>query len=235
MNLPEIAKIYFHFNPTVFEDICNLNSKVDKSLFRPISKNNEINFFSWLSEMKFGIFFDSVNFELEYDVDVNKQTPDWKLKKNGEIIYAEVLRLNLHDTLMQEKIRELKERYLNRDKPKTNVFKSYSSGTMSMEYFYGKESRLTDKEIRYRSLIDIYKNPFILCVDCSEPGLFLDYLDFEDYFIGNKKGFFYTNKDFKENISGILIRNVWNQTLYLNNPNASYAIKNETIQYLTVK
>lgn len=104
-----------------------------------------------------------------------------------------------------------------------------------MEYFYGKESKLTDKEIRYRSLIDIYKNPFILCVDCSEPGLFLDYLDFEDYFIGNKKGFFYTNKDFKENISGILIRNVWNQTLYLNNPNASYAIKNETIQYLTVK
>ncbi|HEY8660688.1 MAG TPA: hypothetical protein VIL78_16745 [Hanamia sp.] len=235
MNLPEIAKIYFHFNPKVLDNLSSLDNKIHKSLFKPIFKNDEINFFSWLSEMKFGIFFDSLNFELEYNPGTNKQTPDWKLKRDDEIIYAEVLRLNLHNCLMEEKIKELKERYINRDKPKAPIMTSYSSGTMDMENFYGKESKLTDKEFKYRSLTTNYKHPFILCIDCSEPRLFLDYLDFEDYFIGGNKGLFYTNRDFGENVSGILIRNMWNQTLFLNNPNAAHTIKNETVQNLNVK
>src|SRR3954447_10568874 len=110
MKLPEIAEIYFHFNPVVLADISNLNAKINKSLFKPIFTTDEINFFSWLSEMKFGIFFDSLNFQLEYSPDTYKQTPDWKLKRDDEIIYAEVLRFNLHNYLMQEKISDLKER-----------------------------------------------------------------------------------------------------------------------------
>lgn len=232
MNLPQIAKIYFHFNPKALEDILGLERKLKKSLFKDINNNDEINFFSWLSEMKFGIYFDSSEFGLQYNPNVGGQTPDWKLQRNEEVIFAEVLRLNLHESLMQEKINNLKQRYLERDKPKAAVGGFYSSGTMSMDYFYGKESKLTDKELKYRSVIANCGHPFILCIDCSEGRLFLDYLDFNDYFIGGKKGFFYTTKDFGENVSGLLIRDMWNQTLFLNNPNAKYPIKNETVQFL---
>lgn len=228
--------MYFHFKPEMLESISNLNGKVNKSLFKPILEDdNEINFFSWLSEMKFGLFFDSLNFELEYNTIINKQTPDWKLKKNNEVIYAEVLRLNLQYDLTQKQIEEFKNQYRNRDKPKTPVFESYSSGEMNMEYFYAKKSKLTDKEFRYRSLVDNCKSPFILCVDCSEPKLFLDYLDFDDYFIGGKKGFFYTDKDFGKNVSGILIRTMWNQTLFLNNPNALHKVQIDALRDLNAQ
>ena len=235
INLPEIAKIYFHFNPKVFEAICKLNAKANKSLFKTIISDDEINFFSWLTEMKFGIFFDSRNFELDYNPNTDGQAPDWKLKRGEEIIYAEVLRLNLTDSLMYEKVKDLRERYINRDRPQKPEIEIRASGEMSMRYFYGKESKLTDKESKYRSLIVTKRQPFILCIDCSESRLFLDYLDFQDYFIGAENGFFYTDKNFGENISGILIRTMWNEILFLNNPNALFAIESETLQYLNLK
>ena len=42
MNLPEIAKVYFHFNPEVLDKINSLKNKTHKSLFKPIFKNDEI-------------------------------------------------------------------------------------------------------------------------------------------------------------------------------------------------
>ena len=105
MELPEIARMYFHFKSEFLKNIESLDTKVRKSLFKRIYEDrNEVNFFSWISEMKFGVYFDSLNFELEYDGSINNQTPDWKLIKNGEVVYAEVLRLNLYTEWILHKV-----------------------------------------------------------------------------------------------------------------------------------
>ena len=42
------------------------------------------------------------------------------------------------------------------------------SGTLQGQYFYGARDKIIDKEIAYRELIETQRQPFIICVDCSE-------------------------------------------------------------------
>lgn len=59
-----------------------------------IKEKDERQFYSRITEINFGIFFDAIGCSVEYDKPYGKMTPDWTLKVNEQYIIAEVLRLN---------------------------------------------------------------------------------------------------------------------------------------------
>jgi hypothetical protein len=59
-----------------------------------INENDERRFYSRITEINFGIFFDNIGCLVECDKLYEKMTPDWTLKVNEQYLIAEVLRLN---------------------------------------------------------------------------------------------------------------------------------------------
>jgi hypothetical protein len=68
MNYFEFADKYFEKNKDIFNDITKFADKRQLNLFdRLRTDNNEVNFLSWLSEMKFGLKLNNFFSTIFYD------------------------------------------------------------------------------------------------------------------------------------------------------------------------
>jgi hypothetical protein len=71
------------------------DTKYNLGLINKLAKEkDERRFYSRITEINFGIFFDTIGCSVECDKPYGQMTPDWTLKVNGQYIIAEVLRLN---------------------------------------------------------------------------------------------------------------------------------------------
>lgn len=213
-----------------------LEKKRNLRLLNKIEQNSDVvHFYSWLSEMRFGLFLDRFCETLFHDRQLkcvakgNPQTPDWTTFINGQQILFEVLRIN------KMTLQQLKEyidylHAINRDNKAwgyTKYIPKIPTTLMSSAHFYGCESYLTQKEVRYRDTINEHKLPFIIC----PAPIFLTGiggLDAYDSLVGhNKKGLFYSDENFGKNVTGVLLLTSWSDFFYFHNECAKYKLNEE--------
>lgn len=211
MVLEQFMKDYFEDSDEFYKSIEMFEKKRKLKLFKKLeSDKDEINFYSWLTEMRLGLFFDQFCDDIKYDQSIENKTPDWTITINNQNILAEVLRINnMPEIELRKKIKRIQE-IRNRNKEHGSV--KYLLGTepkdMSSQYFYGAQDKLEQKEKNYRNIVRKHAIPLILC-----PAPILDSyigaLDTFDFLIGNSKsGFFYTNDNFGKHVTGVLLRRI---------------------------
>lgn len=209
---------HFTEDPKLLQDVKTLEAKHNLKLLPKLyGDKNEINFYSWISEMRFGLYFDGFSSQLKHNEKISGKTPDWTIQMNGQKIITDVLRINTEENELKGQIEIQKSiRKLNEENPE-RIFIHSRTKVMSSAYLYGAQSKLVAKETKYRDIVAANKMPLIICVACTLD-TFLDSLDFYDFLIGHtNKGFFYTDKDFSNNVTGVLIRTYYNQFEYFHN------------------
>lgn len=232
---------HFKADPKLLNDIKALEKKRNLRLLAQLVKDkNEINFYSWLSEIKFGLYFDTISSELKHnekieieeDVKLKIKTPDWTAVINGQKILTDTLRINVEENELKQRIESLKtQRKAQKENSSLNFIMSSEVKVMSSEYLYGAQTKLVNKESTYRNIIIKDKVPFIICVACTLD-TFLGSLDFFDFLIGHtKRGFFYKEKDFGRNVTGVLIRTYYNELVYFHNELAEHQLNQANLDF----
>lgn len=226
MHLPEFIKDYFDDRQELFDEIKTLEKSIGIRLFkRLLNDNNEINFYSWLTEVRFGLYFDKISSELKHEELIDDKTPDWTFIKNNQKILVEVARLNPNEKEFLQRIKlENSISKILREHPDAQVGTIPSIGGpkwSSAEYFGNAKSKLAKKEKDYRDIIESHKIPFIICIAPSSDTNIMPLNVFE-FLIGNvRSGFFYTDKDFGKNVTGVLLRPfIRMNEIYFHNENA---------------
>lgn len=201
----DFADRYFETRKDAYEAIKAFSEKRSLNVFdKLLNDKNEINFMSWLSEMKFGLRLDKVFQNLLYGYKTNNQTPDWFVTSNGQTLVFEVVRINRKEQELLAKIDEFKTPTIQDENIVATV---KHSGVVDGKYFYGNIDKISKKEIAYRKLVEEKGFSFIICVDSSEIDLFTFYNDFCDFFIADGKyGYFNRNISFGKNVSAIFIQ-----------------------------
>ncbi len=201
----DFADKYFEARKDIYDEIKILSEKRRINLFdRLLTDKDEMNFMSWLSEMKFGLRLDRTFQTLLYEHNINNQTPDWFVTSNGQNIIFEVVRINRHEQELLTKIDEFK----NPQNQDENIIATVkNSGVLDGKYFYGNIDKIGKKEIAYREILQKKNYSFVICVDSSEIELFTFYNDFYDFFIADgKHGYFNRNPSFGKHVSAIFVQ-----------------------------
>ena len=230
MGLGQMADAYFKKNPAVLQVIQELEARRGLHLFKRLrQQEHDINFLSWLAEMRFGVQLDKIASVLAYDRKLGGQTPDWILEANNQMIIAEVARFNLSEAEMTAKISDFVSPVVS-DPNIVGIARSFSGNG---QYFYGKIDRIEAKEVKYRDLIKKFACPYIICIDCSTLDLFIFADNVYDFFIADgRHGYFFENKDFGQNVTGLLFRDPYNQYIYINNPIALNKLDEATLSFM---
>ena len=157
-------------------DIEKLEKITGKVIYSKLLKEkNRINFFSKISEVKIGKYLaqEFHNF-IEYESVIHKQIPDWLISYNKEKIIVEVLKINLPNIKLTNKIEsyEKGEYFI----PPSGVFMG-----LACLSFYDK-MKIEDKELKYRKLIEQKGYKMIIGVDVSDWEKRIDVLDIKDSF-----------------------------------------------------
>jgi hypothetical protein len=124
---------HFTDDPKFLQDIKALEVKHNLKLLTKLYKDkNEINFYSWISEMRFGLFFDSVCSELKHNEKIGGKTPDWTVNIDGQKIITEVLRINTEENELKERIESQKIiRKLHKENPEERFLMRSGTKVMS--------------------------------------------------------------------------------------------------------
>jgi hypothetical protein len=86
---------FFSHRDDLKEKFQKFDTKYKLGLINKLAKEkDERRFYSRITEINFGIFFDTIGCSVECDKLYGQMTPDWTIKVNGQHIIAEVLRLN---------------------------------------------------------------------------------------------------------------------------------------------
>ena len=200
----DFADKYFETRKDIYNEIKNLSEKRKLNLFdKLLSDKNEINFMSWLSEMKFGLRLDKIFQTLLYDHKINNQTPDWLVTSKGQNLIFEVVRINLHEQELLYKVHDFKN---SKTQDKNIIATVKHSVVLDSQYFYGNIDKIAKKELVYKKIVEEKNYSLIICVDCSEIDLFTFYNDFHDFFVADgKHGYFNRNISFGKNVSAIFV------------------------------
>jgi hypothetical protein len=229
MGYGQMAETYFQNRPDVLRVIEDFGKRRELSLFKRLGQDqNNINFLSWLAEMKFGIQFDKMASAISYDRKIDGQRPDWFIEANRQEIIAEVARINLDETEMLGRVSE----FVSPSPATLGLVATSSSKSLHSQYFFGALGKIERKEEVYRDLIKRRAIPFIICIDCSTLDLFIFENDVHDFFIADgKQGHFFAAPDFGENVTGILFRDPYNQYTFFNNPRANNQLEAATLSF----
>lgn len=200
-------------------------------LIEKIEKDHdEIHFYSWFSEVRFGLFFDQFADVLLNDPKIKcprtgkGKTPDWIVEVNGQTILTEILRISaMTEPQLRDHIAFVHD--INRLNVKHGNIKYFSGMSRSLDsaYYYNCQFALETKEKKYRPIIYERKWPFIICPS-PYAGSFIDVLDTYNFFIESGKGFLYTNEFFRRNVTGILMKGSSGDFVYFHNENAEYQL-----------
>jgi hypothetical protein len=229
MGYGQMADTYFQKRPEVLQIIQEFETRRGLRLFKRIEQEpHDINFLSWLAEMKFGVQFDKIASTITYDRKIDGQTPDWMVEVNSQKIIAEVARLNLNEAEMNARVAE----FVSPPRPDQHIVAMATAVSANSQYFFGRINRIAVKEETYRDLIKRQACPFIICIDCSTMELVIFDNDVRDFFFGDgKRGYFFENKDFGENVTGLFLRDPFNQYIYINNPVAIHQLAGATLSF----
>ena len=183
MQFESFVEQYFIDRPVFLQEIKELERNRNLNLLHKLYKDrNEINFYSWLSEMRFGLYFEKICIEIKHEYPFDNKTPDWTIRINNQEIIAEVLRLNTNEQeLLEEIVRGKEIRKFQDENPNIPLIVKSLPKTLSSEHFYGAQSKLVNKEKKYRNIIEKYQLPFVLCIE-STIHTFISELDAFDFF-----------------------------------------------------
>jgi len=121
--MADLLKQYCKDHPEFLENLNSFPENIKQKIVKNLNNNKDkINFCSAIAEIQFGLLFNELGFELEYEREFfNKQTPDWSLSFNNSFAICEVYRLGKSkkdqnrsdfENLLREKIQKLPLCYL---------------------------------------------------------------------------------------------------------------------------
>ena len=226
-----IAAEFLETKPELLEAIESFERRRKLLLLRNLfHEESAINFFSTLAEIRAGLFFDPLCSELRYNFLLEGQRPDWTLTLNGQQMLCEVLRLNTPEEECKagiERSRELRKFQI--DNPGVPIVEYGEARTIDTAFLCGAQSKLQNKEAKYRDLIERHELPYIICVNPSVD-TFINEIDLNDFLMG-RRGFFATDKYFGRSVTGILLQSYFTgHWVYFPNEKAQYPLTevNET-------
>jgi len=220
----EFANSYFQFREDVYAKIKSFSERKAREnkpnyFAKLLTDQSDINFFSWLSEMKFGLKLDQTFKYLEYEPKGKNTKPDWQVIANNQTILFEVVRINRNQEDMLYKIAEFA---MKKSDGANSVLTIKHSGTLYGEYLYGNLAKIEKKEVAYKEIVQKNNSPFIICVDTSDIELFTFYNDFHDFFIGNgTNGYFNRNLSFGKNVTALFVQDPFEYKLIVNESSAN--------------
>lgn len=219
-----LASEFFETRPQLLKDIQSLEKRRSLRLLPLLHKeNDEVNFLSRISEIRFGLLFDSFCEVLRFDYMIDHKTPDWMVQLNGQSILCEVLRLNTPEEETREAIAyDRALRYYQKEHPGVPIITRGTVKTMSTDHLGGAESKLMRKVEKYAEIIDQHDLLFVICV-APKLETFLSEVDFSDFLMG-RNGFFETNALFGEKVSGVLLHSYFGQHYYFHNKRARFQL-----------
>lgn len=114
---------FFHERQDLLKEIESIDSSRNISLVNSLKRSKDkVQFLSTISEARFGLFFDKISSAVKYNSKFGgNQTPDWNIVVNGQILIAEVARINPDNELNKSfefsdmvfnAIMEIKQRYI---------------------------------------------------------------------------------------------------------------------------
>lgn len=227
-----IGEEFFETRADLVHQIENFEKKRGLKLLQSLlEEKDEANFFSILAEVRFGLFFDPLCGTMQRNYLIDEKRPDWYLLINSQDVLIEILRLNTPEEEYRENIQRSRElRRFQRENPGVPIITYGTAKSISTEFLCGAQSKLTYKEEKYREIIQKYKLPFILCV---APTLetFLSQLDFSDFLMG-KYGFFASDENFGNNVTGVLLHSYFGEFYYFHNNRAIYQLHAENMNVI---
>lgn len=220
---------YFETRPEFLEEIKFFEQRRGFRLLKKLTKDkDEINFFSWLSEVRFGLLFDNISSDLKNDHPIEGKTPDWTVTLNDQKIIAEVLRLNTPEEEHRQTIQFNRElRKYQKESPGVPIATQGPVKVITLEHLGGCQSKLMKKEEKYSELIHKQKLPFIICV-APTIDTFLFELDFSDFLMGSR-GFFKRNENFRRSVTGVLLNVPFGNFFYYHNEDAEHQLSKENL------
>ncbi|MCO5241232.1 MAG: hypothetical protein M9904_14370 [Chitinophagaceae bacterium] len=224
MKTGSLADEFFETRPELLNDIKSFENRHGLRLWSALNTEKDpVNFFSRLNEIRFGLFFETVCSHLRHNCIIENKTPDWLLIMNDQQILCEVLRLNTPEDECRNTIEESRQqRYFQKQNPGVPIITQSPVKTISLEYLSGGQSKMKAKEEKYRHVIEKHQLPFIICV-APMIETFLSELDFADFLLGNR-GFFATDENFGQNVTGVLLRSYFGPFFYYNNDQAIFQL-----------
>lgn len=217
-----------HFLKENKVDIEKLEKLTNKSLFRIFDvETNDVNYYSKLSEIRFGLLLMKLTNQISYEPKVNGLTPDWLVEINNEKIIFEVIRINPNEEFLKIQIDNYQE----------NNFKFENNFELSSSGIFKDFYKILKKEKKYRNLIEDDGYKLIICVDASSFIKSIDINDFVIFFNFVKESNLYKiegyNKFFK-NVSGLIVLPYMGGMTYLHNKDLINQIDNLFIPYLNI-
>lgn len=223
----DFARKFFEDRKELLEQIYALKDRRHlKNVFKRLQEDHDdINFYSWLSEIRVGLHLDKFCQELKYDCNFFRKKPDWQLNMSDQSIIVEVLRLNASEDETRKEINRSKEiRAFQESNPGVGFPIYGGGGVYNSEYFYGAQSKLDKKIDKYKHLLEQCKMPFILCIT-PDFNTKIDNLDTFDFLIGHSgNGYFKENEVFGRYTSGVLLNTYWGEWFYFNNEKAAFPL-----------
>ena len=144
--------LYLEVRPELLQAVKTLSEKHDLALYRKVLREQDrANMNSLLTEARFGIFFDLYAQALRHEVKAFKgsnKTPDWAIDVNGQIIIAEVYRLNPAEDLQ-------------RRREAVGVFHRIIPQPLKLSGEFGV---LTKKAEKYGPLVEAAGYPLLICL-----------------------------------------------------------------------
>ena len=202
-------------------DIKKLEELTGKSIHQKLIKErDEINFISKISEIKIGTYLaEKFQKNIEYEPKIDKKTPDWLVSLNGEKIIIEVLKINLPNEELTNKI----ELYKNGDytTPPSEVF----MGLATLKF--NDKKKIESKEITYRKLIEDKGYKLIIGIDASDWEKRIDVSDIKATFNFNTSNS--ENNQFIKNVTGLLVIPYMGNIEFILNNNSKFKINPEIL------
>ena len=152
MRLEPVVEEFFETKPDLLGQIKAFEEHRGLKLLRKLVKDgDEVNFFSWLSEVRFGLFFDKMCEDILNECIMESQRPDWALMMNGQEIIAEVLRINTPDEEYRVAIAQNRQhRKFQKENPGIPIIMKGPIKTVDLKYLGSGQSKLSQKEEKYR-------------------------------------------------------------------------------------
>ena len=197
-----------------------------KSILKKLLKtNDDINFVSMISEIKFGKYLlKKFGNGIEFEPNIEGKKPDWFIDINNDKIIFEVLKINLCNEMLQEKL---------------NKYKDGETEIASSGVFLGSSclnrndlDKILNKEKKYRHLIELNGYKLIICIDATDWDKKIDVLDIKASFdFDNKNSPFY-HMNFVKNITGLLVEPYFGNIEFIFNQNVNKKLNTENIKIL---
>jgi len=223
-----VAK-YFEAHSDLLKKIQAFEQKRGIALLKKLNRDKDkINLYSWLTEVKFGLWLDQYSYELKHDASIENKTPDWTAIINGQKVIAEVLRVNTPQEELEANINQHEQIRQYQDKnPGVWLILEGEAKMVPQVYVQRAANKLREKSIKYGPIASKSNTPFLICVETTF-NTFIDESDCFDLLIAhNTKGLLYSDADFSSNVTGVLLLTYFKEFFYFHNELAENKLNQE--------